>query len=363
VNNVQFIHLASCGGKPGRGQPAYATINGVIAEAVRAPRNAPHVAFPDEPAQIFGIDPLEVAHQATELLRLAKDSRGRRLRSSCVSLIAGVATYPIPKSEMGGFVSDRDFYHLWEQQTLEFLQQEHGDALKCVLRHEDETHLHLHFYILPVLTMDGRLDFLHAHPGRYARADAVEREACSAARDAAYTNATVAYQDRYHLDVSRWFGHERVGPRRKRVDRARHKANRAAVEHVERMRAEFEMNYRVQVSESEANERSRRVSDVHFIAVAAEREQGLRAEIDRLLADKERLEAEVRHLRLAGQKHEVEEVHIVPDVDPLTRQNLMESLAWLTELEPQPVEDAASNTCNEGPDDEVERGTALGFPP
>jgi hypothetical protein len=151
VSNLQFIHLSSYGETPGRGQPAYATIKGVIAEAVRAPDNAPHIAFPDGPAQIFGIDPLEVADQATELLRLAKDSWGRRLRNSCVSLIAGVATYPIPKADMGGFVSDRDCYHLWEQQTLEFLKKEHGDALKCVLRHEDETYLHLHFYILPVV--------------------------------------------------------------------------------------------------------------------------------------------------------------------------------------------------------------------
>jgi hypothetical protein len=359
--NVQFIRLSGYGEEPGRGQAAYATITGVIAEVVRAPHNAPHVAFPDKPVQIFGIDPLEVAHQATELLRLARDSRGRRLRSSCVSLIAGVATYPIARADMGGFVSDRDFYQLWEQQTLEFLQKEHGEALKCVLRHEDETHLHVHFYILPVLTMDGRLDFRYAHPGRYALARAVERGVCSAARDSAYTNATVAYQDRFHLDVSRYFGHERVGPRRKRVDRARHKANRAAAEHVDRIRAELEMDYRVHVSESEANDRSRRVSDVHLIAVAAEREQGLRAEIDRLRADKARLEAEARHLRQVHQTHENEQVPIASEPDPLTRQNLMETLAFLAELETQPPDSSVVATGNELPDDEAEPGSAPGF--
>jgi hypothetical protein len=294
-DSVQFIHLSSRGRTRARGEPAYSTIDGVIGEAVRAPGNAPHIAGPIEPAQIYGIDPLEVARQATELSYLARDRKGRRLKSDGVSLVAGVATYPMPKADMGGFVSDRDVYQHWESQTLEFLQKEHGEALRCVLRHEDETHLHLHFYNLPTLAMDGRRNFRHAHPGRYARADAVERGLCPAACDAAYTNATKAYLDRYHVDVSRWFGHERAGPRRKRVDRARHKVNRAADEFVARKHAELEMEYWLAVSENEANERSRRVSEVQFIAVAVAREQALRAENDRLRADKERLEADVRH--------------------------------------------------------------------
>lgn len=359
--NVQFIRLSGYGERPGRGQPPYATINGVIAEAIRAARNAPHVAFPTEPVQIFGIDPLEVAHQAIELLRLAKDTRGRRLRKSSVSLIAGVATYPIPKSDMGGFVSDYDVYSLWEQQTLEFLKKEHGEALKCVLRHKDEFRLHLHFYILPTLTMDGRLDFCHAHPGRYARANAVERRVCSAACDAAYTNATVDYQNRYHADVSRFFGHERVGPRRKRVDRDRHKANRAATEHAERIRAELELDYRVTVSESEANERSRFISEIHFIAVAVEREQRLRAEIDRLQADKRQLEEELRCLRQVNDPSENGDALILPDPkETLRRQYILKELALLTELDPQPVE---TTSREEVPADEVEPNIVRGFPP
>lgn len=359
--NVQFVHLSGYGDKPGRGQPPYATIKGVIAEAVRAAHSAPHVTFPNQPVQVFGIDPLEVAHQATELLCLARDSRGRRLRKSCVALIAGVATYPIPKCDMGGFVSDYDFYSLWEQQTVEFLKKEHGAALKCVLRHEDEFHLHLHFYILPTLTMDGRLDFRHAHPGRHARADAVERGVCSAARDAAYTNATVDYQNRYHADVSRLFGHERVGPRRKRVDRDRHKANRSATEHVERIRAEFELDYRVTVSESEANERSRYISEVDFIAVAVERERRLRAEIDRLQADKRQLEEEVRRLRQPNELIENGGAFILPDPEePLRRQSILEELALLAELDPQPVE---ATLRNEVPAGEVEPKVVPEFPP
>lgn len=356
--NIQFIHLSGYGEKPGRGQPPYATIKGIVAEALRLARNAPHVAFPTEPRQIFGIDPLEVAQQAIELLRQARDTMGRRLRKSCVVLVAGVATYPIPKSDMGGFVSDRDFYSLWEQQTLEFLRKEHGEALKCVLRHEDETHLHLHFYILPKLTIDGRLDFHRAHPGRSARADAVERGVCSAAQDAAYTNATMDYQDRYHASVGRRFGHQRTGPRRKRVDRDRHKANRSAAEHVERVRAELELDYRVTVSESEANERSRYISEVHFIAVAVEREQRLSAKIARLEADKKRLEDEIRRLRQVNDEPQIEDF-MAPDPGELfARQHLMENLASLAQLESQPVEGTLGI---EGSEEEVAPSIVRGF--
>jgi hypothetical protein len=358
--NIQFIRLTGYGEKPGRGQPSYATIKGIIAEAVRSAHNAPHVAFPREPRKIFGIDPLEVAHQATELLHRARDTMGRRLRKSCVVLIAGVATYPIPKSDMGGFVSDGDVYSSWEQETLEFLKKEHGETLKCVLRHEDETHLHIHFYILPKLNIDGHLDFHHAHPGRYARADAVERGVCTAAQDAAYTNATVEYQNRYHANVSRRFGHERTGPRRKRVDRDRHKANRSAAEHVERVRAELELDYRVTVSESEANERSSYISEVPFIAVAVEREQRLRAEIARLEADKKRLEKEIRRLRQVDDEPQIGEAFVAPDVgEPVARQYLMENLASLAQLESQPLE----GTLGEGSEDEPAPSTVRGFSP
>lgn len=356
--NLQFIHLSSYGETPGRGQPPYATIRGVIAEALRSTGNAPHVAFSREPVQLFGTEPLKIADQACELLSLARDRIGRRLRKSCVGLVAGVVTYPIPKSDMGGFVSDYDFYNLWEQLTLDFLQQEHGSSLQCVLRHEDETHLHLHFYTLPTLTDGGRLDFRQAHPGRHARAEAVERGVCSAARDAAYTNAVMGYQDRYHASVSQRFGHERVGPGRKRVDRNRHKANRSATEHVERVRAELELDYRVQVSEVEADARSSRIGQVEFIAVAVERERRLKVEIARLQAEKKQLEAEIRNLHQRNDKNQVSEILAGADIgESHADQHLIESLALLAQLEPQPEEALSAVE----PNIEVEPSVAHGF--
>ncbi|WP_271594715.1 hypothetical protein [Bradyrhizobium sp. CCBAU 65884] len=347
-NNPQFIHLLSCGEKPGRGQPFHATIRGVIDEAMRVNDNAPHIAFPREPVRLFGIDPLDVADQACKLLSVGKDRSGRRLRKSCVGLIAGVATYPIPKCDMGGFASDSDVYSLWEQKTLDFLKKEHGPALRSALRHEDETHFHIHFYTVPSLADSGRLDFRHAHPGRYARADAVDRKVSSGAQDAAYTNAMVAYADRFHAEVGLFFGHDRVGPRRRRVDRDRHKANRSATEHVERARAELELDYRVDLSESEADERSLRVSKLAFIAVAVEHERKLRAEIGRLKAEKKRLEAEIQYLRQQNGEDQVSEIFASEDFpEPSKHLRAIDSLAFLAELDTQPGETLGAEDSHE----------------
>jgi hypothetical protein len=92
----------------------------------------------------------------------------------------------------------------------------------------------------------------------------------------------IDYQDRLHSQVSVLFGHERVGPRRQRIERERHKVIRQAEYDLSRRRAELEFEYWAPVSEDEANERSRNVSKSDFIAVAAEEQKKLQAEIVRL---------------------------------------------------------------------------------
>jgi hypothetical protein len=106
----------------------------------------------------------------------------------------------------------------------------------------------------------------------------------SAVQQAAYTNEMIAWQNRYYQEVSKFFGHERYGPRRKRVDRVRHKVNREAAEQVSRIRAELELEYRVDLSEDEADVRTSRVSEGDFIAVAVAKQQEMQLEIDRLRA-------------------------------------------------------------------------------
>jgi hypothetical protein len=213
---------------------------------------------------------------------MAKDRRGRCLRCNGVVLAAGVVTYPLPVADMGGFVSDYDVYHLWVRRTLEWLLTQHGASLVSVVEHADEGHLHLHFFTLPEIGPNGRLKFELAHAGRRAVNAAIERGRTPAAQEAAYVNAMIAYQDSYHRDVSKFFGHDRFGPRRKRVERAVHKVNRQAEADLSRLRAELELEYWVTVTDENANRRSHEVSKVDFIAVAAEQQRLQQMEIERL---------------------------------------------------------------------------------
>jgi hypothetical protein len=279
---VQFIHHGGYGRTPGRGRESHETIAGVTAEAGRVPGNVPHVRYPQEPRLLYGISPMEVGQKALRLSHMAKDRRGRRLRCNGVVLAAGVVTYPIPVAAMGQFVSDYDTYSLWVSRTLEWLLTQHGASLVSVVEHTDEGHLHLHYFTLPQIGPNGRLNFDLAHAGRHALNAAIERGRTPAARQAAYVNAMIDYQDGYHRDVSKFFGHDRYGPRRKRVERALHKVNRQAEADLSRFRAELELEYWGFVTDEDANERSRQVSKLDFIAVAAEQQRLQQMEIERL---------------------------------------------------------------------------------
>jgi hypothetical protein len=330
---IQFIHHGGYGKTPGRGRKSHETIAGVTAEAGRVPGNAPHVRYPQVPRILYGVSPTEVGEMAIRLSSMAKDRQGHRLRCDGVVLTAGVATYPIPVADMGEFASDYDTYSLWVSRTLEWLLTEHGTSLVSVVEHTDEGHLHLHFFTLPEVGPDGRLNFDPAHAGRSALNAAVDRKVQPAAQQAAYVAAMIDYQDRYHRDVSKFFRHERCGPGRKRVERALHKVNRQAEADLARSRAKLEFEYWCPVTDEEANERSRHVSKVDFIAVAAEQHRLDQMEIERL---RQRLRDHG-----IGDRDDPE-----PSPAPQFRADLSQALAFLDQLNivAQPESEASVET-------------------
>jgi hypothetical protein len=321
---MQFIRITGRGRTPQRGCKRWETIEGVTAEAARVPGNVPHIRYPDEPRIVYGCNPTEVGQQAIDLSYRARNRIGHRLKSDGVVLIAGVVTYPLPVADMGSFECDWDVYHLWVAETLRFLLEEHGDSLKSVVEHGEEAHLHLHFYTLPRLAADNRLDFSKAHPGRQALSDAVDRGVQPAAQQAAYTQAMIVFQDRYHAQVSRFFGHARVGPRRERFDRTRYKVVRQSEKDLSRMRAELELEYRMPVTGEEAESRAKRVSEVDFIAAAVE-------EQNKLLAENARLRARLREKGI-----EPDEVTVPPQPvkpQPVSDDYVPHALAVLDKLD------------------------------
>ena len=86
---IQSILLNGYGRTPGRGQESYATIDAIVAEAMRVPANLGHVSQLIKPNLVYSVDPKEVAAEAISLSLLGRDRIGRRLRSNGVVPLAG----------------------------------------------------------------------------------------------------------------------------------------------------------------------------------------------------------------------------------------------------------------------------------
>jgi hypothetical protein len=106
--------------------------------------------------------------------------------------------------------------------TVAWLIRQFGPHLKSVVEHIDEGRLHIHFYIVPDLLTDLRLNVPEIHPGFRMKYDAAEAGATKKDQDAEYRSGMSRWQDDYWHDVSRAFGHKRFGPKRTRVNRMRY---------------------------------------------------------------------------------------------------------------------------------------------
>ncbi len=254
--NSQFIHLGRYGRKPRKGEPAWSCISGVAAEGARVPGASNHIRYRSEPHVLLGGSPLAAARLATERANQALDHgcRPRRLRRDGIALLAGVISYPIPRQFVNQDPCDQDVYYSWRSMTVEWLRQQFDTHLCSVVEHVDEEYLHIHFYAVPQLLSNSRLNLREIHAGARMKADAAEAGACKKVQDAAYRSGMSRWQDDFWYAVSRFFGHDRFGPKRRRVSRIQRQmekrmdaetARQQAIHVAERDRFEAEMAQRL----------------------------------------------------------------------------------------------------------------------
>jgi hypothetical protein len=265
---TQFLHVDGYGRDSRERAKPSRCIGGIIAEAARIPGHCPHIKHPAEPRLLYGETLEEIAAAATLISMQARDTKGRRLRRDGVVLIAGVATHPVPRADMTGSIAEREFYEHWKAETIEWLVNSSDIAVRCIIEHTDEEYSHLHFFALPTLTADFRLNFDAVHPGRKGAGEAAARGACRAAVQSAYVAAMVGWQDNYHRHVSARFGHQRLGPRRQRVTRERHKAIRQTERESDKARADLELRYMLARTPDEVAALARQVNPGDFKLVA-----------------------------------------------------------------------------------------------
>ena len=173
----------------------------ILAEAARRPGACDHVTAPLPPTLIHGATLEQIEAELTDILSSARDAVGRRLRKDATVLMAGVASYPANGND----------YELWKRLTVEWLRYRFGENLRAVVEHLDESHPHLHFFIIDPIA--GNVKGLH--PG-FAAAKGMANPVL---QRKAYTEAMQAFQDEYWEHVGGPTALARIGPRRRRLTR------------------------------------------------------------------------------------------------------------------------------------------------
>lgn len=210
----------------------------VIAEALRRPDFSAHVENPQPPRVVLGIPATfeddHAAHveaRSTEVKRKGKTYR-KGIRTDRHTLATAVASYPLTHDQIAaGGDAAAALHREWEAATVKWMQDRYGDQVKAVLAHEDESHPHLHFWLLPD-DQDARADTLH--PGKVAKrlaedearaAGLNDREAVRVGNIALKAAMRDTLED-YWREVGQPLGMTRDGPKRQRLTRAEWKARK-----------------------------------------------------------------------------------------------------------------------------------------
>ncbi|MBX3505649.1 MAG: plasmid recombination protein [Parvibaculum sp.] len=200
----------------------------VLAEAGREAGSCPHVENPRPPARLFGLNLPDVERATLRQAEEARDAKGRRLRKDSPVMLAGVLSYPVAVAELNE--RTQADYAAWEGRSLKWLARRYGDTLASVVRHEDEAYPHLHFFVVPHITSDKRIDLEAIHPGIAARETAKRDGKSTKEANRMYCAAMRAFQDDFHTNVGVFHGHLREGPRRRRLSRGAYMAERRDAE-------------------------------------------------------------------------------------------------------------------------------------
>ena len=262
----QFVHLESFSRK---GDDKGRSTSFIFAEARRDPAASFHVANPAPPVVVFGVGVAEVEalhDAAADAARtVPKAGTPRKLRRDHKTLHTVIASHPYAMEEVHADPAKRAEVEAWEARTIGWLRSQYGDDLKSVVRHEDESHYHIHAYVVP--TDDPEMRALRHHPGVVAKrtamaaspSDGEDSKALSKRSDREYKAAMRAWQDAYHETVGVPCGLARLGPRRRNLPRgewqretAQAKALQAAIDRANVVKGKVESYVAAKKNETES---------------------------------------------------------------------------------------------------------------
>lgn len=215
--SYQFAHLETFSRKS-TGKKL--SVDQVLAEADREQGSCPHVEHPEKPTLVYGLSIQELralhAQKCDEARLVNSKGQSRSIRKDQQTLACIVLSYP----------QDGEDYNLWEDKSLEWLKEKYGSQLKTVVSHKDESHPHLHCYL-----MADDMKAAAFNEGKKAKDDYMKSdEAKSISKtdtkqankngDRAYRQAMRAWQDSYFESVAIHCGLSRIGPGKRRLSRS-----------------------------------------------------------------------------------------------------------------------------------------------
>lgn len=276
----QFAHLETFSRKANaKGQ----STDFVFDEASRVPEASRHVEAPKEPVLVYGLslDELRAEHDrlASEAKTTNVKGQSRAIRKDQHTLVTIILSHP-GEGDVEG----------WQRDSIEWLKERYGGQLRTVIRHDDESHPHLHAYLL-----DEGMRAKNLHPGAVAKAEVMELDPkANKQGDAAYRAAMRAWQDDYWQSVGIRHGLARLGPGRRRLSRADWQHEQQAVQSVKAAHALAEDMRRATIDDSakhSAEMNSARNEIERLKAEAMKAVEAAKAEHDRAVEDRSRVRA------------------------------------------------------------------------
>ncbi|MCJ9673825.1 plasmid recombination protein, partial [Neorhizobium sp. SHOUNA12B] len=223
------IELFSRKGKGGR------SVGFVLDEVVRVPVASMHVHAPGPPVVVFGLDPeaVRVLHdeRASSARQEVKGGKLRAIRADQNTLATVILSHPATMEEYRSSPELAAEVQAWERRSVAWLRAQYGDQLVSAIRHEDESHPHLHAYVIPD---DPAMKAGPLHPGFQAKAAVTaagprpgeDDKALSKRANAAYQAAMRRWLDDYHQKVGQPSGLLRLGPGKRHLTRAEWQAEK-----------------------------------------------------------------------------------------------------------------------------------------
>ena len=175
-----------------------AKVSGVLDEATRKPEASKHVANPKPPKWLVGsrerVDAAVDEYQAKgmQLVHMADGTvHQRKRRKDARCLVAGIASHPLAMEELNR--SNADGVTDWIKDTVIWLKAQFGKQLKGCVVHFDESHPHLHYFVVG--------DAQRLHPGLKNEVKGKTRIGDPKARMLAHKEGLKAFLNDYHAKV------------------------------------------------------------------------------------------------------------------------------------------------------------------